>query len=88
MTTVIIAVVVLAVLGAIFGLVLAIASKVFAVEVDPREEAILGCLPGANCGGCGYPGCSGYASAVVKGVAARRWPPRSARLWACPLAPQ
>ena len=42
MTTVIIAVVVLAVLGAIFGLVLAIASKVFAVEVDPREEAILG----------------------------------------------
>ena len=69
MTTVMIAVVVLAVLGAIFGLVLAIASKVFAVEVDPREEAILGCLPGANCGGCGYPGCSGYASAVVKGVA-------------------
>ena len=69
MTTVIIAVVVLAVLGAIFGLVLAIASKVFAVEVDPREEAILGCLPGANCGGCGYPGCSGYAAAVVKGVA-------------------
>ena len=91
MTTVMIAVVVLAVLGAIFGLVLAIASKVFAVEVDPREEAILGCLPGANCGGCGYPGCSGYASAVVKGVAPpapRRWPPRSARLWACPLAPQ
>ena len=42
MTTVMIAVVVLAVLGAIFGLVLAIASKVFAVEVDPREEAILG----------------------------------------------
>ena len=59
MTTVMIAVVVLAVLGTIFGLVLAIASKVFAVEVDPREEAILGCLPGANCGGCGYPGCSG-----------------------------
>ena len=60
MTTVIIAVVVLAVLGAIFGLVLAIASKVFAVEVDPREAP----------------------------PAARRWPPRSARLWACPLAPQ
>ena len=67
MTTVMIAVVVLAVLGAIFGLVLAIASKVFAVEVDPREEAILGCLPGANCGGCGYPGCSGYAAAVAAG---------------------
>ena len=69
MNTVIFAVVVLAVLGAIFGLVLAIAAKVFAVEVDPREEAILGCLPGANCGGCGFPGCSGYAAAVVKGTA-------------------
>lgn len=69
MNTVIIAVVVLAVLGAIFGLVLAIASKVFAVEVDPREEAIIGCLPGANCGGCGFAGCSAYAEAVLNGEA-------------------
>ena len=61
--------VVLAVLGAVFGLVLAFAAKVFAVEVDPREEAVLGCLPGANCGGCGFPGCSGYAAAVAKGQA-------------------
>ena len=66
MTTVIIAVVVLAVLGAIFGLVLAIASKVFAVEVDPREEAILGCLPGANCGACGCAGCADYAKTIVE----------------------
>ncbi|MFQ9860294.1 MAG: RnfABCDGE type electron transport complex subunit B [Evtepia gabavorous] len=43
--------------------------KVFAVEKDPREEAITECLPGANCGGCGYPGCGGYANAVVKGLA-------------------
>ncbi|MFR1233525.1 MAG: (Fe-S)-binding protein [Evtepia gabavorous] len=35
----------------------------------PREEAITECLPGANCGGCGYPGCGGYANAVVKGLA-------------------
>ncbi len=69
MTTVIIALVVLAVLGGVFGLVLAIAAKVFHVEKDPREEAIAGCLPGANCGGCGFPGCSGYAAAVVKGEA-------------------
>lgn len=69
MSTVIIAVVVLAVLGAVFGLVLAFAAKMFHVEIDPREEAIVGCLPGANCGGCGYPGCSGYAAAVVKGEA-------------------
>ena len=68
-TIVILAVVVLAVLGAVFGLVLAIAAKAFAVEVDPREEAVLACLPGANCGGCGFPGCSGYAAAVAKGQA-------------------
>ena len=59
------AVAVMGALGAVFGLVLAFAAKVFAVEKDPREEAISGCLPGANCGGCGYPGCGGYAAAVV-----------------------
>lgn len=69
MNTMISAVVVLGVLGIIFGAILAVASKVFAVEKDPREEAIAECLPGANCGGCGYPGCSGYAAAVVKGLA-------------------
>ena len=65
----IIAVVVLAALGAIFGLVLAFAAKAFAVEKDPREEAIAGILPGANCGGCGFPGCGGYAAAVAAGKA-------------------
>ena len=63
------AIVVLGVLGAVFGLVLAIASKVFEVEKDPREEAVLGCLAGANCGGCGYPGCAGCAAAIVAGDA-------------------
>ncbi len=63
------AVLVMGVLGAVFGGVLGFAAKVFAVEVDPREEAIVGCLPGANCGGCGFPGCGGYAAAVVKGEA-------------------
>ena len=69
MQTVVLGVVILGALGGIFGIILAYASKVFAVEKDPREEAILGCLPGANCGGCGFPGCSGYAAAVVKGEA-------------------
>lgn len=67
---IVVAVAVLAVLGIIFGLVLGFAAKAFAVEKDPREEAIVECLPGANCGGCGYPGCAGYASAVVAGKAA------------------
>ena len=69
MQTVLLALAVLAILGAVFGLILAYASKVFAVEKDPREEAIAGCLPGANCGGCGFPGCGGYAAAVAKGEA-------------------
>ena len=63
------AVVVLGVLGAAFGLILAVASKIFEVKKDPREEAILGCLAGANCGGCGFPGCAGLAAAIVAGEA-------------------
>ena len=69
MMLVVYAVLVMGVLGAVFGAVLGFAAKVFHVEVDPREEAIAGCLPGANCGGCGFPGCGGYAAAVVKGEA-------------------
>ena len=56
-------------LGLIFGLVLAAASKVFYVESDPRLEQLNECLPGANCGGCGYAGCGAYAEAVLKGEA-------------------
>ena len=63
------AIVVLGVLGAAFGLILAVASKIFEVKKDPREEAILGCLAGANCGGCGFPGCAGCAAAIVAGTA-------------------
>lgn len=56
--------------GLFIGAFLGIAGKKFAVEVDEREEAILGELPGNNCGGCGYPGCSGLAAAIVAGEAA------------------
>ena len=69
MNTVIYAVLVLGILGAVFGLVLAFAAKKFAVEVDERQEAIAAILPGANCGGCGFPGCGGYAAAVAAGKA-------------------
>lgn len=61
---------VLGILGLVFGAVLAYASKKFAVEVDERVEQILEALPGANCGGCGYPGCGGLATAIVEGKAA------------------
>ena len=63
------AIVVLGVLGALFGLVLSVASKIFEVKKDPREEAILSHLAGANCGGCGYPGCAGCAAAILAGEA-------------------
>ncbi len=53
-------------LGFVAAVVLAIASRVFYVDEDPRVEAVLDVLPGANCGGCGYPGCEGYAVAVVQ----------------------
>ena len=55
-------------MGLLFGLGLGLAAKKFAVPVDERVEAVKECLPGANCGGCGYPGCDGYASAVAKGA--------------------
>ena len=54
-------------LGAVVGVGLAIASKVFHVSVDPKIEAIEEALPGANCGGCGLPGCSANAVAIVEG---------------------
>jgi len=63
------AVLVLTVLGVLFGFGLAVAAKVFHVEVDTRVEDITKMLPNANCGACGYPGCAGFAEAIVEGVA-------------------
>ncbi len=58
---------VLAGIGLVSGLGLAVAAKVFAVEVDPRQEKINDVLPGANCGGCGYAGCADFSAALVDG---------------------
>lgn len=55
--------------GLFIGLFLGIAAIKFKVEVDEKEEAILGVLPGNNCGGCGFAGCSGLAAAIAKGEA-------------------
>lgn len=56
-------------LGVAVGVGLALASKIFYVWVDPKVEAIDEALPGANCGGCGLPGCSANAVAIVEGKA-------------------
>ena len=63
------ATVIVGVVGLVVGLFLGIAAISFKVDVDEREEAILEVLPGNNCGGCGYAGCSGLAAAIVKGEA-------------------
>lgn len=55
--------------GLFIGVFLGIAAIKFKVKVDEREEAVLGLLPGNNCGGCGFAGCSGLAAAIAKGEA-------------------
>lgn len=54
-----------AALGILAGVLLTVASKVFAVEVDERVDAIAEALPQANCGACGFSGCADYADAIV-----------------------
>ena len=56
-------------MGLLCGLALALASRYLAVREDPRVTKVAGCLPGANCGGCGYAGCAAYAAAVAAGEA-------------------
>jgi Na+-translocating ferredoxin:NAD+ oxidoreductase subunit B len=67
--TVILAGAVLLVLAIGMSFVLGWANRAFHVEVDPRVAKIDAALPGANCGGCGYVGCSEYAEAVADGKA-------------------
>ena len=57
-TGILIATLLVGAVGLFVGLFLGVAGIKFKVEVDEREEAILGVLPGNNCGGCGYAGCS------------------------------
>ena len=66
MNSILIAVIVLGGIGLVSALVLFVASKKFAVHEDPRIGQVAEVLPQANCGGCGYPGCSGFAGACVK----------------------
>ena len=68
MNFIMIAVLVLGAIALIAALVLFGVSKKFAVEEDPRLGQVGELLPGANCGGCGFAGCSGMAAALVKGA--------------------
>lgn len=66
-TNVLIAVGIMLFIALVFGFLIMVVSKKFAVEVDEREEQISGCLAGANCGGCGKAGCSAMARALCEG---------------------
>lgn len=66
LNVILIAVGVLGAIGLISALVLFLVSKKFAVKEDPRIAQVAAVLPGANCGGCGFPGCAGMAAACVK----------------------
>lgn len=65
MNIILLAIIAMTALGILAALVLYWASKRFHVEEDPRIEEVLELLPAANCGGCGYPGCAGFAAATV-----------------------
>ena len=69
MNSILLAVGIVAGIGLLIGLILSIASIIMAVPKDEKAEAILEALPGANCGACGFSGCSGYADALAKGKA-------------------
>jgi len=71
------AVLVLSLTGGVLGLALAFAAKTFAVKKDERLETVISLLPGANCGGCGYAGCTTYAAKLVDG---------SAQVGGCPVS--
>ncbi|MCR4920659.1 MAG: Fe-S cluster domain-containing protein [Bacteroidaceae bacterium] len=66
MNPILIAVAVLGIIGLVAALILFLASHKFAVYEDPRIAQVSAVLPQANCGGCGFPGCAGFAGACVK----------------------
>jgi len=68
MNFILIAVIVLGCIALVSAVILYVCSKKFAVYEDPRIGQVTELLPGANCGGCGFAGCSGMAGALVKGA--------------------
>ena len=65
MIDVLVAIAIALVISALLGLLLAVADKYLSVKEDPRVAEVTKMLPGANCGGCGFAGCSGMADSIV-----------------------
>lgn len=59
----------LTILGAVLGLLLGIAGRIFAVKGDPLNAELEALMPGTNCGQCGFPGCAGAVAAIIDGAA-------------------
>lgn len=68
MNIILVSVIVLGVIGIFSAAILYFAAQKFKVEEDPRIDEIESVLPGANCGGCGFPGCRGFADACVQSL--------------------
>ena len=69
MNTIVFAVILFSSIGLVCAAVITIASKLMFVKVDVRVEKLRNCLPGANCGACGYSSCDAYAEALAGGEA-------------------
>ena len=66
MQTLIYTILTLSIIGIVAAIVLYVVAQKFKVEEDPRIDETEKMLPGANCGGCGFPGCRGLATALVE----------------------
>ncbi|MBL8440447.1 MAG: RnfABCDGE type electron transport complex subunit B, partial [Betaproteobacteria bacterium] len=76
----------LTVLGAALGMVLGVANKFLAVEGNPLVDELTAMMPGSNCGQCGFPGCSGAATAIADGSAAPTCCPPGGKALAAAIA--
>lgn len=66
MNIIVVSVIILGAIGCIAAVILYFVAQKFKVEEDVRIDQVVEVLPGANCGGCGYPGCRGFSEACVK----------------------
>ena len=80
------AVAVVTVIGLLGAAILVVAAHFMHVEEDPRVGEVLGVLPGANCGACGYAGCADYAKAIVEGAPVNKCVPGGAKCAAAAAA--
>ena len=67
MTDILIAFAIVGSIGLLAGIILAVASHLFHVQEDEKKLKLRACLPGINCGACGYKGCDDYAASLAKG---------------------